>query len=217
MPPLAVLFDFDGVLADTENVHVAAWERTFGLMGWGVSPEDCAKAASMDDRAFLAAVFASKGVEGGDVEGWVGRKQAATLTMLSDFPRVYPGVAELVRALSPRARLGVVSTTWRANIAAVLDASGLADHFEVVVAKEDVEATKPDPRGYHLALKRLKLKPSEAVALEDSATGLAAAMGAGIRCFAVGHRLAEGAWSEGATFLPGLADPSKIAKALGLS
>jgi len=217
MPPLAVLFDFDGVIADTENVHVAAWERTFGLMGWGVSPEDCARAASMDDRAFLAAIFAAKGVEGGDVEGWVGRKQAATLSMLADFPRVYPGVAELVRALAGKVRLGVVSTTWRANIAAVLDASGLADRFEVVVAKEDVEATKPDPECYRLALRRLDVKPSQAVALEDSATGLAAATGAGIRCVAVGHRLPEGAWSEGATFLNGLADPAEVEKALGLS
>ncbi len=41
MPPQALLFDFDGVIADTENIHIAAWERTFGLMGWDVPIELC--------------------------------------------------------------------------------------------------------------------------------------------------------------------------------
>ena len=113
------------MIADTENVHVAAWERTFGLMGWSVSPEDCALAAELDDRAFLRGLFDAKGVEGGDVDGWVARKQETTLAMLRDSPRVYPGVCELVQLLAQEARLAVVSTTWRANIEAVLDASGM--------------------------------------------------------------------------------------------
>src|SRR4051794_725318 len=47
--PRAVFFDFDGVLADTENIHIAAWERTFGDLGWDVPPADCARAAEVDD------------------------------------------------------------------------------------------------------------------------------------------------------------------------
>lgn len=216
MPTPAVLFDFDGVLADTENVHIAAWERTFGLMGWSVPPEDCARAAEVDDRIFLSAVFAARKVEGGDVEGWVRRKQEATLAMLDAHPRVYPGAKELVQALAGKARLGVVSTTWRANIEAVLRASGMADAFEVIVGKEDVREPKPDPEGYRLALKRLKLKPEEAVALEDSATGLAAARAAKIRAVAVGHRSPRGDWSAGAAYLPNFSDLPRVLEALGL-
>ena len=152
MPTLAVLFDFDGVIADTENVHVAAWQRTFGLMGWFESDESCCKAVEVDDRAFLAEVFARRKIEGGDVEGWVARKQELTLRLLGDSPKVYPGVAALVEHLNGRVRLCVVTTTWRANVEAVLRASGLARAFEFVVAKEDVKATKPDPEGYRLAL-----------------------------------------------------------------
>ena len=62
---------------------------------------------------------AERGLRDGDLKGWVGRKQAATLQMLSANPRVYRGVRELVDSLAGRARLAVVSGTWRANVRAV--------------------------------------------------------------------------------------------------
>jgi beta-phosphoglucomutase-like phosphatase (HAD superfamily) len=114
MPLRALLLDFDGVLADTENVHVAAWQRTLADLGWEVSDELCARAAEEDDRIFLADLFAARKVEGGDVDGWIRRKQALTIAMLRDSPRLYPGVAALVDAARGRARLAVVTGTWRA-------------------------------------------------------------------------------------------------------
>lgn len=214
-PTRAVLFDFDGVLADTENVHVAAWERTFDRMGWDVPPEDCARAAEEDDRAFLAGLLAGRGIEGGDVEGWVARKQELTRALLADYPRLYPGVRELVDRLRGRAGLAVVTGTWRENVAIVLGAAGLADAFGVVVGKEDVGAPKPDPEAYRLALARLGVHPRAAVALEDSPSGLAAARAAGVRCVAVGHRRPPGEWSGGAGFLRDLADVDAAMRALG--
>ena len=215
--PLAVLFDFDGVIADTENVHIAAWERTFGLMGWDVPPEDCARAAEVDDRAFLSGVFLLKGIDDGDLDGWLARKQRMTLEMLSDYPRIYPGVRELVESLKGRARLGVVSTTWRANIDAVLRASTLADAFELIVAKEDVPDLKPHPAAYTLAVARMAVKAGRVAALEDSATGLTAARAAGLRCIAVGHRRASGDWAAESVYLPSLADTPAALAALGLA
>src|SRR4051812_47090639 len=117
MPPprRAVCFDFDGVIADTENVHVAAWQRTLARFGWEAPDDLCARAMEEDDRVFLAAIFARRKIEGGDVEGWVRRKQELTVALLGESPRLYPGVAELVRSLQGRARLAVVTTTWREN------------------------------------------------------------------------------------------------------
>ena len=213
----ALLFDFDGVLADTENIHVAAWQRTFADLGWEVPDEVCARAAEEDDRAFLASVFAARKVERGDVSGWTLRKQRLTITMLKDSPRLYPGVAALVRALRGRLRLAVVTGTWRANVAAVLEASGLADAFELIVAKEDVEKPKPAPDGYLLALKRLKLKPSSVLALEDSPSGLAAARAAGLRVVAVGHRRPAGDWVGAADYLENLARTERVLQILELN
>lgn len=216
MPPRAVLFDFDGVIADTENVHIVAWERTFGDMGWIVPAEVCERAAEVDDRAFLAQVFSGAGVEGGDVAGWVGRKQELTRRLLGDSPRLYPGVAGLVERLKDSCRLGIVSTTWRENMMAVLNASGLASAFDVIVGKEDVKAVKPDPAGYRLALRRLKVPAKDAVALEDSETGLAAARGAGLRCVIVGHRTPQDGWPAGVPYVADFSDLDAAAEALGL-
>src|SRR6056297_2525731 len=108
--PRAVLFDFDGVIADSKNVHVASWERTFAAMGLEGTPEQCARAAELDDRSFLAEILEEKKIEGGAIDGWVGRKQQLAAAMLRDEPRLYPGVSGLVRRLEGIARLAVVST-----------------------------------------------------------------------------------------------------------
>ncbi len=210
MPPRALLFDFDGVIADTENHHVAAWQRTFSMMGWEIADDVCARAAEVNDAAFLAGVFAQKKIEGGDVEGWVARKQALTVAMLADSPRVYPGVAELVNRLKEKVLLGVVTTTWRANVTTVLEASGLAPAFRLIVAKEDCEALKPDPEPYRLAVEHLGVAATEAIALEDSPGGLASARAAGLRVIAVGHRRAQGPWSDHAPFVGDLRDTKKV-------
>lgn len=216
MPLRAVLFDFDGVIADTENVHIVAWERTFGDMGWVVPAETCQRAAEVDDRVFLAEVFTAAGVEGGDVAGWVARKQRLTRSLLADSPRIYPGVIELLQRLKKQYCLGLVSTAWRENITTVLNAAGLAADFGVIVGKEDVKAGKPDPAGYRLALRRLKVPAKAAVAVEDSATGLAAAQGAGLRCLIVGHRSPPGDWVAGASYLADFSDVDAAVRALEL-
>lgn len=211
MLPRAVLFDFDGVLADTANIHVAAWQRTFRVMGWHEADETCARAAEVDDRTFVAEVFARRKIEGGDVEGWARRKQALTVRLLSEGGHVVAGVADLVEQLRGQTRLGVVSTTWRANIVGVLDGAGLLDAFEFVIAKEDVHAAKPHPEAYRLALRLLDLEPGEVVAVEDSPSGLAAADAAGLRVVAVGTT-----GSTAAQPFIDRNDPRALATAIGL-
>jgi len=218
MPPRALLLDFDGVIADTENVHVAAWQRTLALLGWDLDDATCARAVEQDDRVFLADLFRARNVEGGDVEGWVRRKQELTLALLADAPRVYPGVAALVeRARGLDAvKLGVVTTTWRANAVTVLKAAGLYPAFHLIVGKEDVTAAKPDPAPYALALSSLGVAAGDAVALEDSPTGLDSARAAGVRVVAVGHRLPPGAWCGDAPYLPDLRATDDVLKTAGL-
>ena len=218
MPPLAVLLDFDGVLADTANIHVAAWQRTFRVMGWNESDESCARAAEIDDRAFVAEVFARRKLEAGDIEGWAQRKQELTAQLLTEGDRVVAGVADLVRTWHGRTRFVVVSTAWRANIVGVLDRAKLLDAFEFLIAKEDVRATKPDPECYLLALERLGLTANDVVVVEDSASGIAAANAAGLRVVAVG--VVEKSRSKSSASVEGTIidrrDSQSLAAALGL-
>jgi HAD superfamily hydrolase (TIGR01509 family) len=215
MAPAAVLFDFDGVIADTENHHIAAWQRTLLSLGWHVSDEVAARSAEVDDREFLRDLFSAHGVDDGDIEGWVRKKQTLTISLLRDAPRIFPGVAELVESLHGRARLAIVSGTWRENVEAVLEAVGLSRAFEWIIAKEDVHSVKPDPEAYRLALSRLKLSASAAVAIEDSPSGLASAAAAGIPCVALGHRREFGEWVGDAIYFSGLEPVSGLLKRIG--
>lgn len=210
--PRAVLLDFDGVLADTENVHVVAWERTFSTLGWTLPPDEAARAAEVDDRVFLVELFTKRELDPGmlDVEAWVRRKQTVAVALLRESPRLYPGVAELVETLRGKTKLAVVTTTWRENVDAVLDGTGLSDAFQLFIGKEDVRAVKPDPEPYKLALKRLRVAAGSAVALEDSPTGIDSAVACGVRTLAIGHRRPQGEWCRECAFLPGFDDLDSV-------
>jgi HAD superfamily hydrolase (TIGR01509 family) len=216
MPPKAILFDFDGVIAETENHHVAAWQRTASFMGLQITDEIAARALEVDDREFLTDLFTEREIPVDKVDEWVDRKQALTVELLRYAPRVYPGVAELVGALRDRARLAVVSGTWRENVEIVLHSAGLADAFGLIVAKEDVTRRKPDPEAYRLALKKLRLSPQSVAAIEDSPSGLSAAREAGIRrLIALGHRRPFGDWVGDADYLDGLKPVERLLELLG--
>jgi beta-phosphoglucomutase len=216
MPTNAFLFDFDGVLAETENHHVAAWQRTLSFMGLQVPDEVAVRAADVDDRVFLAELFAERGIPVDKVDEWVRRKQELTVELLRHAPRVFPGVVEVIRALHGRTHLAVVSGTWRENIEVVLHAAGLADAFDLIVAKEDVVRRKPDPEAYLLALEKLRLSPRTVLAFEDSPSGIASARAAGIdRIVAVGHRRPRGDWSAGAEYLDAIASIARALDELG--
>lgn len=212
----AILLDFDGVIAETDNHHIAAWQRTLAVMGWQVSDEVAARSAEIDDREFLAELFAKRGIVSGKIEDWVRRKQVLTVSMLTESSRLYPGVVELIRKLRGRVRLAVVSGTWRENIHAVLGTAGLADTFDTIVGKEDVTSVKPAPEAYQLALRRLRLSARSSVALEDSPSGLAAARAAGIRAIAVGHRRPFGEWVGDSTYISGFEPVEGLLQHLGL-
>lgn len=216
-PTQAVLIDFDGVLADTANIHVAAWQRTFALMGWDVPEETCARATAEDDRKFLATLLADAGMPGGDVEGWVRRKQTLTRSILDDSPRLCTGAAELVDRLRGRTVLGIVSSSWRENIDAVLAATHLGDVFPVIVAKEDVAEPKPDPEAYQLGLKRLETSADVVWAIEDSVIGCRSALDAGLRCILVGAgSIPNGIEDARVSRVERLSDTDRILNLLGL-
>ncbi len=215
MPPKAILFDFDGVIADTANHHIAAWQRTLAVMGWQIADEVAARSAEVDDREFLAELFAERGIAEGPIDDWVRKKQVLAVQLLNDAPRVFPGVVGLIQELQGIVRLGVVSGTWRENIKTVLDAAGLAGSFDLIVAKEDVTAAKPAPDAYQLALERLRLAASSTVAIEDSPAGLASARAAGIRVIAVGHRRPFGEWVGDAIYISGFEPARGLLQHLG--
>jgi beta-phosphoglucomutase len=216
MPLKAVLLDFDGVIAETCNHHIAAWQRTLSTLGWQISDEVAARSTEIDDRDFLVELFAGRGIVSQKIDDWVLRKQVLTVQMLRESPRLYPGVGELIRLLSEKAKLAVVSGTWRENIQTVLGATGLADRFDLIIGKEDVTSVKPAADAYLLALKKLRVAATSAVAIEDSPSGLISARAAGIRVIAVGHRHPFGDWVGDSLYVSGFEPVEGLLRNLGL-
>jgi HAD superfamily hydrolase (TIGR01509 family) len=194
-PARALILDFDGVIMDTESAVVAAWR------------DECADLGlPFDEAAFVATigvpslaperVLARLGGRVGDPVDFAVRVRAR-LTVTSAALPVLPGVLDLlVEAERDGVAVAVASGARREWVTGHLNRAGLLRRLAVVVCRDDVAAGKPAPDLYLLALQRLGVAASSAVAVEDSATGVAAARAAGMRCVGVpgpvtrGHDLA---------------------------
>lgn len=207
----AILWDFDGVIARTENLHVAAWQRVVRHVEVKLPRQAFDNAAIEDDRDLIAKAFASLKIKlhSSQIRDWCAAKQAILVELLKTAPPIYPQVAETMRWLASEGlRQAVVTSTWRANVEATLGGTGLLKQMDFIVAKEDVARPKPSPDGYRLAVQRLGLPPGQCLALEDSPAGLASARAAGVAVLAVAHPFSPaarraGEWAGGATVIQG--------------
>jgi len=190
----AIFFDFDGVLVDTEPLHLRAFQKVLTAEGLPLSEQDYyAKYVGFDDKGCFEAVFTDYGrpVTPESIRGLVDRKAALFLEQLKTNLVVYPGVKEFVTRIAQHYRLAVVSGALRHEIEYSLEAAGIRRQFEHLTAAQDVRNGKPDPEGYLHALGQLNQKAPvtapECLVIEDTVPGIRAAHAAGMRCLAVSN------------------------------
>jgi beta-phosphoglucomutase len=190
----AVIFDFDGVIADSEELHYKALNAVFGRYGVDVPKSvHWEKYLGYTDQENIEAVSRDygMGLDAGGVKRVMAEKKALFEEMARREAVIIEGVEEFVRRLvASEVRMGICSGALRSDIELMLDGAGFAKLFEVIVSAEDVNKGKPDPEGYLLALKRLNrhgaaVAASGCVVVEDSHWGLEAALAAGMRPVAV--------------------------------
>jgi histidinol dehydrogenase len=185
----AVLFDYDGVLVDSEEQHFRAFRDTLGPLGIELARRRYdARYLAFDDRGALRAMLRDAGRRGAlpPLDALLRRKRAIFRSRFGRAVRVDQPIARLLRELARRVPIAVVSGAARAEIAAALRRGGLAKTFRTVVAAEDVSRCKPDPEGYLLALRRLGFTGADGcMAVEDSPGGIRAARAAGLRVLGV--------------------------------
>lgn len=187
-PPALVLFDFNGVLVDDETFHFRALRATVRRLGVGLTRRDYdTRYMTGDDADALRAVLGDARITPSDREigALVRRKRAAYRRLVGGAPTIDPGIARLLRSLAQRATLGIVSSGARREIERSLGAAGVRRCFATIVAAGEVSHAKPHPEPYLRALARLRTRggdrPGEALAIEDSAGGIASARAAGVR------------------------------------
>ncbi len=191
----AVVFDFDGVIANSEPLHFRALRDVLASTGVSLSERDYyARYLGFDDAGALLAIGADSGAFGPEqVASLVSRKAVRFEELEADAGMLFPGAAAAIRRVAASVPIGIASGARRDEILRVLEAAGLADLFAAIVAAEDVSRSKPDPAPYLLAVRLLaavagdSLQPGDCVAIEDSRWGLESARQAGLRTIAVTH------------------------------
>ena len=189
----AVLFEFDGVLADTTSARGEALRSTLREDGIALSADEYREHCA--GRSFAEAVRAalelrSVPLDETGIDLLVLRTERAYGTAVGKGVTLADGVPQVVERLAASVRLGIVTRATRRDVEFVLGLAGLDHAFSCVVAGEDFTTGKPSPAPYRVALERLsKLRatqPSACVALEDTLAGIRSARAAGLRTVAVG-------------------------------
>jgi len=190
----AIVFDFDGILVDSEPLHHRAFQRVAETLGVTLDYETYARTyIGFDDRDALRYMLTGRTEPLSDeleqrAAALGVQKQEAFQQLLAEGAPPIPGAFELVDA-AHRAELpiAVASGATAGEIIPVLQALGRSGAFEVVVTADDVPRSKPDPQSYALAVERLKrerdqphLTPGAGLGIEDTETGIASAKAAGL-------------------------------------
>lgn len=187
----AVVFDFDGVIVDTEHLHYEAFNRILEPMGLGISWEHYVRdLIGFDDRGAFSAVLrrARQPYPEEEIRRLIERKAATFNHMVaSESPDPFPGAVELILALSGRLPLALCSGALRSDIDPIFKSLEIEHAFDAIVTADDVSRSKPDPMCYRLAVRRLaekyerELPPSACLAIEDTPAGILSAKGARLR------------------------------------
>jgi len=182
----AVIFDMDGVLADSEPLICEAACAMFLERGLTVLPEDFHPFVGAGENRYIGGVAEKYGLALDIVEAKA-RTYELYLEMVPDRLRVLPGAAAFVQACRAAGWLtAVASSADRIKVKANLEKIGLpVATWGAVVTAEDVERRKPDPAIFLTAAARLGVAPDACTVIEDAVNGIAAARAAGMRCIAV--------------------------------
>ncbi len=195
----ALIFDFDGVLVDSEPLIFELTQKMAAMEGWKVSEEEYYREyLALDDRGIVEHLYRTHGREldlarRDELVAWKAREYAALIR--EGLPPI-AGAVEFVREAAAKYPLTIASGSLRSEIEHLLDKLQLRSAFQALVTADDCEKSKPVPEVYLKALKGLgklsafaanPLRANECLAVEDAPFGVVAAHAAGIKCLALAH------------------------------
>ena len=187
----ALIFDFDGLLMDTETTLLESWRWEWRRHGLELDPTGFFADHGGDANEPRYAALAAAVGAGFDRDASHRIRQAYRAELNAALTPAPGMTAWLDRAGARGLRLAVASSSPVPHVGSLLDRAGLRGRFEVLATGDEVDAHKPDPAVYRLALDRLGVAAEEALAFEDTPHGVAAAHAAGLRCVAVPNRHAD--------------------------
>jgi beta-phosphoglucomutase len=208
----AIVFDFDGVIADSERLHLRSYQEILAPQGITISTEDyLQKYLGYDDVGVFKAVGRDYDVamDPQRVADLIAAKGEKYESLAAAGEMLFPGAADFIRAAAAQVPIAIASGALTGEIEEVLERSGLLPLFPVIVGADQTERSKPHPDPYQTAFNRLRahsgrdLVAWRTVAIEDSRWGLVSAREAGLRCVAVTNTYSAAELSADAELVAG--------------
>lgn len=189
----AIIFDCDGVIADSEPLHLRAFQQTLAEEGITITKEEYLRHyLAFDDRGCFLRAFADRERPTAEkLAELISRKAACIEPMMRSELQLFAGAVDLIRRAAKKYPLAVASGALRHEIEIILECGGVKDCFLAVVSAEDVSRGKPDPESFlkaHALLNARSARPiatQECLVIEDSLHGIEAARAAGMPVLAV--------------------------------
>jgi len=186
----AIVFDFDGVLADTEPLHFRAYQEVLASVGTTLTREEYyERLVGYNDEECFRLIAQSRGWEPDEsrIAALVADKGRVFEQVILDTDTLYAGAAGCVERMAAEFPLGIASGALKHEILLTLRRARLDHHFRFIVGSGDTPKSKPAPDPYIRAAEKHGLPPSECVAIEDSRWGLESARAAGLRTVGITH------------------------------
>jgi beta-phosphoglucomutase len=174
----AIVFDMDGVLIDSEELHAHAKRIAFAHAGVALSDADLSSYVGRSDAVMIKEIGSRYGLTDGQ-RSTVLKEKARIYEQEEHGIKIVPGAIEFVRWAAQHYRLALATSATPRNRIATLDRLGIANLFEVTADLGDVSEPKPSPEIYMLTASRLALQPSQCLVVEDALTGVLSAKRAG--------------------------------------
>jgi beta-phosphoglucomutase len=194
MPMKAAIFDFDGVIVNSEPLHYRALRDSLVPEGFTITPEEYDRQyLAYTDREAIRIALEANGQAADDARiDRVAERKARLFDEIIGEVAFFEGSRELVRELASQMPVAIASGALRGEIEHILTAGGLRDAFVTIVGADDVSQGKPHPEPYLTAMARLRastpdLRPAECLVVEDSMAGIAAGLAAGMKVLGVAH------------------------------
>jgi HAD superfamily hydrolase (TIGR01509 family) len=187
----ALVFDFDGLILDTEGPEYQSWQEIYRAYGCSLPLSKWAEGIGSCD-VFDPCDYLAEQLGQPVDRAAIGAKCRSRFAELMANQSILPGVERYIfKARKLGLKLGLASSSSRSWVTGYLAQLGLEAYFDSIKCADDVERTKPDPALYLATLQALKVKAHEAIALEDSPNGVLAAKRAGIFCVAVPNAMTQ--------------------------
>lgn len=183
--PKAVIWDLDGVIADTAPFHFAAWQAAFARLGKAFSQEEFRRTFGQRNETIIPRVLGYQ-LPPAEIEKFSQKKEADFRRRARQGICLLPGAIELLEQLEEHGfRQALATSTTRGNIRLVFRVLNIGQFFRAAVCAEDVRQGKPAPDVFLTAASKLVVAAERCVVIEDSLAGVSAAKAANMKCLAV--------------------------------